>query len=261
MLAISLHSLSFAADSTLERGLAAYAAQDYAAALQDLQPLAAGGDPQAQFTLSWMYRGGNAVALDYAEAARLLRLAADAGHGEAQMELSTLYFYGLGVRPDIFEGAHLLELASAQGVAAAQQRLAVIYLTGSYQPMIARNDAVGMRLMQLAIDQQYAPAMFSLAEMYYLGQSDFVAAEPLFRRAAELGHADSMYYLGTMYSQGQWLMKDLAKASMWLQLASANGNRSSVRLLEELRPEMTAAQLQDVESMSANCLTKEYKGC
>jgi uncharacterized protein len=257
----TLPVLYAAEDDALARGLAAYAASDYSLAFKDLQPLAAAGDAQAQFTLSWMYRSGNGVALHYETAATLLQLAAEKGHAEAQLELSTLYFYGLGVRADIFEGVRWLEQAVTQGVAAAQQRLGIIYMTGTYEPMVKRNEVVGMRLMQMAIDQNFAPAIHSMAELYYLGQSDFIAAEPLFRRAAELGYADSQYYLGMMYSQGQWLQKDPVKAIMWWQLATSNGNGSSTRALQELEPSLSAAQIESAGNMAGACKARNYQNC
>lgn len=242
----------------LEKGQAAYENGDYATALAELKPLADAGDAEAQFTLSWMYRSGSGVPSNMREAANLLRKAADQGHGQAQIELSTFLFYGLGSPPDIPEGVRLLELAVAQGIPEAQEKLGTIYNVGSY---VEKNMALGTRLLQMAVDQDYAPAMYNLGQLHYYGDGDYIAAESLFRRAAVMGHADSMFFLGIMYYQGQWLMKDLTKAYMWLQLALNNGSNSAAMATTQLAEEMDMFDVDDAKRMAAACQASNFQNC
>lgn len=242
----------------LESGLAAYEAGDYATALAELRPLADGGEPEAQFTLSWMYRAGSGVPSNMNEAARYLRLAADQGHGQAMIELSTFLFYGLGLPPDIPEGVRMLELAVAQGLPEAQEKLGMIYNIGMY---VERNETVGRRLLQLAVDQNYVPAMFSLGQMFYYGNNDYIQAESLFRRAATAGHGEAMYFLGLMYYQGQWLMQDKVKAYMWIQLAREQGNNSAAMVLSQLESEMDMFDVDDAHRQAEACTRANFQNC
>lgn len=242
----------------LESGIAAYEADDFATALAELKPLADGGDAEAQFTLSWMYRAGSGVPSSLEQAARLLRQAADQNHGQAMIELSTFLFYGLGLPPDIPEGVHLLEMAVSQGIPEAQDKLGMIYNIGTY---VDRNDAFGRRLLQLAVDQNYLPAMFNLGQLHYYGDGDYIAAEGLFRRAAQSGHSESMYYLGLMYYQGEWLMQDIVKAYMWLQLAVDNGSNSAARAQPQVEAEMEMFDLDDAKRMAQVCQQSNFTIC
>ena len=249
---------SLAVRADLDSGLAAYEAGNFATALSELQPLADNGNAEAQFTLSWMYRAGSGVPADMREAQRLLRLAADQGHGQAQIELSTFLFYGLGSPPDIPEGVRLLELAVAQGIPEAQEKLGTIYNVGSY---VKRNLELGTRLLEMAAEQDYAPALYNLGQLHYYGDGDYIAAESMFRRAALMGHADSMFFLGIMYYQGQWLMQDTTKAYMWLHLALNHGSNSASMARTQLEEEMDSFDVEDAKRMAQACEAKNLQNC
>jgi len=75
----------------------AYDRGDYATARDLFGPLAAGGDPEAQYALGSMAANGLGGPLDYAEAARLFGDAASMGHAEAASALGYHYDFGLGV--------------------------------------------------------------------------------------------------------------------------------------------------------------------
>ncbi len=58
-----------------------------------------------------------------------------------------------------------------------------------------------------------------------LGRSgDYAAAFPLIQRAADAGHRDAMYVLGTMYSQGQGVTQSRATARLWFERAAVLGH-------------------------------------
>ena len=97
------------------KGLAAYNAKDYAAALREWRPLAAQGYAGAQYNLGVMYKLGQGVTQDYKEAARLYGLAAAQGYAGAQYNLGVMYESGKGVAQDYKEAARLYGLAAAQG--------------------------------------------------------------------------------------------------------------------------------------------------
>ena len=104
-------------------GLEAYTAGDYATALKEFQPLAEGGNVEAQYALAMMYRYGDGVSLDYVEAMRLFRVAASYGHPMAPNAISLMYLKGEGVSPDP-EKAYLwsdIAAATSFGSAVAAQ--------------------------------------------------------------------------------------------------------------------------------------------
>ena len=83
-----------------DKGLAAYDADDFAAALKEFTPLAEAGNAYAQSNLGVMYFKGNGVPKDYAEAVKWWRLAADQGNAQAQYKLGKMYRDGQGVLQD-----------------------------------------------------------------------------------------------------------------------------------------------------------------
>ena len=82
------------------KGIEAYRAGDYTAAIREWRPLAIAGDPGAQFLLGATYDYGHGVIQDYEEAATWYRLAAEQGHSSAQYYIGFLYESGRGVLQD-----------------------------------------------------------------------------------------------------------------------------------------------------------------
>ena len=78
-------STAWAAD--FDKGLAAYNAGDFDAALAELKPLAEQGDASAQFNLGVIYDLGKGVTEDDEEAAKWYLKSANQGQAEAQYSL------------------------------------------------------------------------------------------------------------------------------------------------------------------------------
>ena len=95
----------------LEDGVAAYDRGEYATALRLLQPLANGGNRDAQNRLGAMYGTGQGVPQDYAEARKWYRMAADQGNADAQNNLAVMYVKGEGVPQDYVEAHKWFNLA------------------------------------------------------------------------------------------------------------------------------------------------------
>src|SRR5262245_28058153 len=72
---------------SLREAVAAYRRGDFAAALEQLIPLANDDNAQAQFMLGMMYEGGQGVQRDLAAAARWYQAAARQGMPEAEAAL------------------------------------------------------------------------------------------------------------------------------------------------------------------------------
>ena len=97
----------------LEDGLAAYKKGDYSQAMQRWQPLAANGDPDAQFWLGALYDQGRGVPQSHETAARLYLKAAEQGQANAQFNLGLLYTDGLGVVQDYVQAHMWINLAAS----------------------------------------------------------------------------------------------------------------------------------------------------
>ncbi len=119
----------------LQQAVAAVHRKDYPAAVRLLEPLARGGDAQAQLQLAQLYYHGHGVRESDAEAVRWLERAARQGLADAQFQLGNMYAYGLAPLPAEQDGARLAAQwyfeAARQGHAEAQYSLGILFLTGS----------------------------------------------------------------------------------------------------------------------------------
>ena len=84
----------------LDAGVEAYFQGNYAAALQELQPLAEQGDADAMFFLGIMYDEGKGVPQDARQAVHWYQQAAEQGHASAMFNLGRMYANGDGVPQD-----------------------------------------------------------------------------------------------------------------------------------------------------------------
>ncbi len=100
VLALVLALTLSACSSDVQVGVEAYERGDYAAALDELRPLAERDDARAQYFLGSMYAEGEGVPEDYAEAAKWYHLAAERGDFEAQIRLGNMYENGVGLPQD-----------------------------------------------------------------------------------------------------------------------------------------------------------------
>ena len=93
---------SLHASADFEKGMAAYDAEDYATALQELKKAAEQGHAKAQFNLAQIYSNvvGRGVPQDDKEAVKWYRLGAEQGYASAQNNLGFMYGTGTGVPQD-----------------------------------------------------------------------------------------------------------------------------------------------------------------
>ena len=98
-----------------QKGLAAYQANDYAAALKEWRPLAEQGLAKAQYNLGVMHDKGRGVPQDYTKAVHWYRLAADQRFALAQYNLGAMYASGYGVPKDYVLAYMWYSLAAVQG--------------------------------------------------------------------------------------------------------------------------------------------------
>ncbi len=123
-------AVALPARADFEAGVAAARTGDYATALREWRPLAAGGHRDAQFNLGLAYENGFGVAADVAEAARWYRRAAEQDDRQAQAYLAEMYAKGLGIARDDIEALRWYRSAAERGHAASQYNVGLFYALG-----------------------------------------------------------------------------------------------------------------------------------
>ena len=98
--AVVMSALSGPALAGMSEGVAAVTVGDYQKAIAEFQPLAAGGDPAAQYQLARIYLEGHGPADGLPQGIDLMTKAANGNHPEAQAQLGLMYAMGLGVQVD-----------------------------------------------------------------------------------------------------------------------------------------------------------------
>jgi TPR repeat protein len=97
----------------------AYIRGNYDKAVADIQFLANGGEPRAQYDLGLMYDKGQGVPQSDSEARRWYERAAEQGEPRAQYNLGLMYLNGQGVAPDLPKAYSWISLSASQGNAHA----------------------------------------------------------------------------------------------------------------------------------------------
>ena len=120
--AILLMSISGADAKDYNKGVAAYDAGDFKAALKEFLPLAEGGDANAQTYIGLMYDNGEGVIQNDVEAVKWYRLAADQGDADAQNSIGLMYEYGKGIIKNNVIAHMWYNIASSNGAENAAQR-------------------------------------------------------------------------------------------------------------------------------------------
>jgi len=235
-------------------GMKAYYADDYAAAVSLLKPLAEKGDANSQAVLGSIYESaGKGVSQDFVEAAKWYDLASRQGNPLALYNLALLYEFGKGVRQDFGAAIDLYRKSSEQGNPWAQYNLALHYKNGTG---VAQDYAEALRLLRLAADR-FPAAQAAVGLFYDLGlgvPQDYDAAVRWYRKSAEQGEVLGQLELGIVYRMGQGVSQDLVQAHMWLNLASAQGNAEARKIRDEIAAKMTPAQIAEAQR-----LAREFK--
>ena len=128
VLLLVLSPLSCGAD--LVKGQDAYNSGDYQTAIAEWQPLADGGDAEAQFGMGQLYANGFGVPLDDNEALKWYLLAADQQHANAQCNIAVMHANGWGVAQSDDEAYKWYILAAEQGIIEAQNAVAKMHFGG-----------------------------------------------------------------------------------------------------------------------------------
>ncbi len=138
------------------KGVAAFQAGDYSAALKNWLPLAEAEDVEAQRNIGVMYQQGLGVPQNNVEAVKWYRRAAENGHPRAQQNLGVMYEDGTGVLQDHREAIAWYSASAEQGNIIAKLNLGVLYERGT--PDVPRDVVRTHMWYNLAAAQGHADA-------------------------------------------------------------------------------------------------------
>ena len=86
---------------------------------------------------------------------------------------------------------------------------------------------------QNSVEPIDAEALYEQGRKYF-NYFDCRKARPLFRKAAELGHAEAQYRLGYIYELGLGCAKDFQESRKWYSKAAEQGLTSAKEALKRL---------------------------
>jgi uncharacterized protein len=131
----------------LASGIAAFESKQFSRAAGLLSPLAAEGDPEAQYRVAIMAQNGLGMQENPTLALQYMQAAATAGLGLAQHGLGFMYLEGECAEQDPAQAAIWFRKAAEQGLAGSQTTLAMLYEEGRGVP---QDQAEANRLYRLA---------------------------------------------------------------------------------------------------------------
>jgi hypothetical protein len=148
VMSASLLTVAGPALAGMSEGVAAVTVGDYQKAIAEFQPLAAGGDPAAQYQLAKIYLEGHGPADGLPQGIDLMTKAANGNHPEAQAQLGLMYAMGLGVQVDNVQAYEWLSKAmtalpegTRRTVAEANRDAVLKRMNASQQAAVAASTA------------------------------------------------------------------------------------------------------------------------
>lgn len=202
--------LAGCAAPSYERGLAAFEREDYASALEDIEPLAEAGHLKSQLAMGLMYESGLGVEQDSEQSLIWLEKAARQGSALAQFAMGNR----LALNGKDAEALEWFRMAAAQQLPLAQSRLGIMYEAG------------------------------------WGVEADAAIAAEWFGKAADLGLSEAQWQLALLYSKGKGVPKNDRMALMWLLISSVSGDPIAWDLARQLETSMSPAEVAAARSMA-----------
>jgi TPR repeat protein len=181
--------VSSMAVADIDKGIAAYEANDLPLAYKEFLASAEEGNADAQFNVALMYERGIGVAKNLEEAVVWYRKSALQGNSAAQFNLGVLYENGLGTTVDFAKANEWYRKASVQGDALAIGNLGMLYLRGQG---VKENKVAGLALLLVSATLDSSPvnhAKRNIASTRGLNTEMIIAAKKL---SAEMSSASNL---------------------------------------------------------------------
>jgi TPR repeat protein len=184
------------------------------------------GHMDATFALGDLYYWGHGVKKNYDKAARLFQVAASQGQDEAQVFLGYLYLTGKGVPQNLNLSFHWVKLSAVQGHPKAQFDLATYY---SFGYGCKRNSKEAARWIAQSAVNNHPPAQYLLGVYKLYGEMKRIKQNipdglKLIQLAAEQEEASAEFLLGTIHRDGAFgVRQDHQIALRYFETAAEHG--------------------------------------
>ena len=189
--------------------------------------------------------------MDKEEAIKWYTLAAADGSAEAQARLGAILAGPGRSELEFKKAVTLLEFASDQGSDYGDYFRGFLQLYGSrYQkgnPMSARLIALSLQERKSVHGDRLLARIFDHGGA---GGRDPKRAASLFRKATLAGDAESQAEMGIRYERSDGVERDLVEAFAWLSLAAPVRATGALRLLDQLRQQLSAEELHRSEQLA-----------
>lgn len=213
------------AEADFERGEAAFLRGDYETAARLYRSAAEHGLVAAQKRLAHLYGEGKGLQRDDKESLKWHKLAAEQGDSEAHFYVGLIYQYGLGVKQDYGEALRWYRLAAERCEPDAASAISSLYQEGWGVPL---DQAKSDKWFTLTGDWRVeASNPFFIEYCRQVANAPEGPQEALksTRAAAEAGDPQAQAILGTLYLKGfRTVLKDDAQAEVWLRRAADKGH-------------------------------------
>ena len=204
--------------------------EDKTEALDWFQRSADGGNVNAMYQISLMYRDGNGPNRDNTKHLEWLKKAAENGHAQSQLMLGNMYRDGIKVESDEFEAFRWYKMAAENNNPDAIYQVAVMYRDGKG---IDENKDESNRWLKLYSEHNLFRQINILADSFLYsknGVSDPETGMKWYSVNAEHNDSNSKYQIGKMLSEGD--EKDISEAISLLSSAAEKGHfASAVQML------------------------------
>ena len=107
-------------------------------------------------------------------------------------------------------------------------------------------------------------AQFNLATLYFSGEGipeHFIKGLEWYTTAASQGQAFAQNMLGTVYYRGIGIAVDRIAAYVWWSMADTSVKITTSEKLDELKKQMTDAEIKIAQTTSSKCFQSNYQDC
>ncbi len=239
--------------ANLGKGIKAFEAQDYATAVQELEPLAKEGNVDATNLLGQMYENGWGLDKDVEKAKRLYTQGANVGHLKSVNSLRALK------NKEYRKELKTVQPAAESGDAHAMNRLGEM---NEFGYGMDRNPTAAFNWYSKAANAGLVAAQHNIGRSYNFGtgvNQNFAEAERWYLKAASQGHTDAMFFLGTLYSNALGMDKSYHSdviAYAWMHNAAQLGNNTAQAIEKRLVMKLNSSDLASAKSLAQTYFDK-----
>lgn len=203
------------------------AAMNFAQAVKIYRQMVELGNTSSLNALGLAYLKGVGVPLDYKEAAGCFRQAADLGDIWGEQYLDRLFGQGEDVPGEYQQYEQWYRQAADLGDSAALRQLGLFYMAGHEgEP----DYKTAVYWLEQAAKQGEERAAAEVVEAYALLAEDYdkwsndAWAYHYYKKAAELGHAESQNMVGIYYARGIEVVQNQRLAAQWFEQSAQKGS-------------------------------------